>query len=490
MIARHRHPRNDGMNLVHLRLLPTLLLLLLPDGRHRAQCIAQMIGPDESSLSPIVSAPDSLLLQDDIVYYDPATSMAMTPLRIRSDVPVTIQRYDDVNTIIGVDPINVGELLVVVTSDCDTSQTTIVPKVEWWGEDDSNITLVEVTLGDGIKSDMPFLKSSSYESVFYENSYIQFTSADIMPDDPIIRNVPCMTENECRDASAKMGIKSNYFNVGEYATSGCFYKNDKAYWSTTGDPEVVETAGVLQQRLYCKEVYYIDDVDVVVDDVVVDTDGGTCTTKEQCDARRSELGIANFFSGTFPTKGCFSKDGNNGVTAYWSDGGSEEDMSNTALPALQRRITCDEVVVDADGDVCTTQEQCDKKRLDLGIETFVAGIFPTKGCFSKAGSNGVVAYWSDGGTSEEMSTIDLPGVQERIACEGTSTSPPACESGPMADPAKSCTGGRFCKLDTGVCNAKIGVFTGVCAVKPDMCIEVYDPVSVNDPEFIRLFPVL
>ena len=138
MIARHRHPRNDGMNLVHLRLLPTLLLLLLPDGRHRAQCIAQMIGPDESSLSPIVSAPDSLLLQDGIVYYDPATSMAMTPLRIRSDVPVTIQRYDDVNTIIGVDPINVGELLVVVTSDCDTSQTTIVPKVEWWGEDDSN----------------------------------------------------------------------------------------------------------------------------------------------------------------------------------------------------------------------------------------------------------------------------------------------------------------------------------------------------------------
>jgi hypothetical protein len=392
-------------------------------------------------------------------------------------------RYDDINYIVGVDPIGVGELTVLVISDCDTSQTTVVPKIDVGKDEDVDgvvTTTLTVTLGDGVRTDMPHLKSSSYESVFYENSYIQYIASDISPDDPIVKDVPCTTVDECRDAaSSRMGIGTNYFYVGEYATSGCFYKNGRAYWSTNGDPTIVETAGVLQLRLYCTEVYYIDDV--VVDDDNVVTTTTTCATKEQCDARRAELEIQNFFSGNFPTKGCFTKDGTNGITAYWSEGGSEEDMSTTDLPALQKRITCyDDAVVDDGGDVCVTQDQCDAKRSDLGIERFVAGIFPTKGCFSKAGVNGVVAYWSDGGTSEEMSIIDLPGVQERIACEGgggTSTPPPACESGPMADPAKSCEGGRFCKLDVGACNAKVGVFVGVCETKPEMCIEIYDPVS-------------
>jgi hypothetical protein len=111
------------------------------------------------------------------------------------------------------------------------------------------------------------------------------------------------------------------------------------------------------------------------------------------------------------------------------------------------------------------------KRLNLGIDTFVVETFPTKGCFSKVG---VVAYWSHSGTPKEMSTINLPGIKERITCEGGDaiTSPKVCESGLMADPAKSCTSSQFCKLETGICNAKSGVFTGVCAVKSDSCIEI------------------
>ena len=64
-------------------------------------------------------------------------------------------------------------------------------------------------------------------------------------------------------------------------------------------------------------------------------------------------------------------------------------------------------------------------------------------------------------------------------CEGDKPTPPVdteCESGPMADPAKSCDSGQFCLLDVGVCQTKIGVFTGACEIKPEVCIEIYDPV--------------
>jgi hypothetical protein len=193
-----------------------------------------------------------------------------------------------------------------------------------------------------------------------------------------------------------------------------------------------------------------------------------------------------FVPGTFPTKGCFSKTGVNGLVAYWSDGGTAEEMSSTDLPGVQERIACegDDAPVDSDGGTCTAQDQCDQKRLELGIETFVPGTFPTKGCFSKTGVNGLVAYWSEGGTAEEMSSTDLPGVQERITCEGDKPTPPVggteCQSGPTADLAnsswKSCQGGQFCREDVGVCTNNNGFFTGVCEIIPEVCIEIYDPV--------------
>jgi hypothetical protein len=365
------------------------LALLLPLAGRSA---AQMLGPDESSIAGVASPPNYIL-------YEESTTdkfLMSQPLRIESDVPVTLQRYDDINYVIAAGPISEqGDGVILVTSNCDTGATDVVPTVEI--SNDGNATLVSVKLGitDGGGSLMPFLNSSSYEAVFYENSYIQYTAADIQPDDPIVKYVPCMTEAECRVASQEMSIK--FFYAGEYATSGCFYKADKAYWSTIGDPAEGTVNGI-QQRVWCKEVYYIDDV-------AVDTGDG--------------------------------------------------------------------------GGTCTTQDQCDEKRLELGIKTFVPGTFPTKGCFSKTGVNGLVAYWSEGGTAEEMSSTDLPGVQERIMCDGDGSTPPVdteCESGPMADATKSCESCQFCQLDVGVCNTKNGVFAGACAIKPEACIEIYDPV--------------
>lgn len=44
----------------------------------------------------------------------------------------------------------------------------------------------------------------------------------------------------------------------------------------------------------------------------------------------------------------------------------------------------------------------------------VEGDYPSKGCFSKGGR----VFFSDG-TIEDMSTTELPGIQERIICGGS-----------------------------------------------------------------------
>ena len=115
-------------------------------------------------------------------------------------------------------------------SSCDTSATTVVLKIETKLVD-GNITEVTVTLGGtkGGASGMLFLKSSSYKAVFYENSDV--------------KNIQCMTEANYREASMELVI--DYFHVGEYAKTGCYYKNDETYWSTKGNLAIVDVPGQL-----------------------------------------------------------------------------------------------------------------------------------------------------------------------------------------------------------------------------------------------------
>jgi hypothetical protein len=52
-----------------------------------------------------------------------------------------------------------------------------------------------------------------------------------------------------------------------------------------------------------------------------------------------------------------------------------------------------------------------------------------------------------------------------------------CEVGPSADPSLSCAiEGKFCQLETGVCNNKAAIQPGVCAEKPQMCTMDMNPV--------------
>ena len=75
-----------------------------------------------------------------------ATETTARAIKIKSDVPVTIQRFVDVaRYLIGDYPIYDGKGTVLVISDCDTSDTAVVPDVNIASEGDA--TIVTITLG-------------------------------------------------------------------------------------------------------------------------------------------------------------------------------------------------------------------------------------------------------------------------------------------------------------------------------------------------------
>ena len=80
--------------------------------------------------------------------------------------------------------------------------------------------------------------------------------------------------------------------------------------------------------------------------------------------------------------------------------------------------------------VCMTKDDCDEARKALNLEPFNVGDFPTKGCFKKNGQ----AFFSSGST-EAMSTDDLPGIQERVYCSSSSatvSAPPITDEVPSS----------------------------------------------------------
>jgi len=93
-------------------------------------------------------------------------------------------------------------------------------------------------------------------------------------------------------------------------------------------------------------------------------------------------------------------------------------MTKANLPGVQERIYCDGEAVaglpvtEDEITACLTESQCDKARKGENIDEFLTGDFPTHGCFKKKGK----AFWGIGGSREEVSEKDLPGVQDRIYC--------------------------------------------------------------------------
>ena len=74
--------------------------------------------------------------------------------------------------------------------------------------------------------------------------------------------------------------------------------------------------------------------------------------------------------------------------------------------------------------ICLTAQQCQDKYLSLypGGTQFYTSNFPTKGCFLKTSNNKY--FFGTGGSVDDMSIVDLTGVQERVYCDA----PPTDES--------------------------------------------------------------
>ena len=155
---------------------------------------------------------------------------------------------------------------------------------------------------------------------------------------------------------------------------------------------------------------------------------GACLTKDECTAAANALGVGSVVEGVYPSKGCFSKGGR----VFFSEG-SIEDMSTTELPGLQERVYCGsddgeegtgdetdtsptDTFPSVDATVCLTKDECTAAANALGVGTVQEGDYPSKGCFSKGGR----VFFSEG-SIEDMSTTELPGMQERIFCDGSGT---------------------------------------------------------------------
>ena len=407
------------------------------------------------SITGIASSDNTILLES-------STTFELTvPIKIQSNVPVTIQRFiASFGNIVGQYPINNGAGSILVTSNCDSTETKVVPNIvesyiPHTIDENFRTKTYAITL-DGVSNeraaDMTFLESSSYTMEYFDTSSMMgmYTAEDIDPTDPIYSYSPCPDEEACRAAAADAGI--TLFYVGEYPTGGCFQKLDKMFWGIKGDI-TVPPKSIQQSRVYCKnEVYYIDDIPPAPDSStnppvsapVVEEEGGT------------------YSPSSFLTPNLV------GRTLYPTNSGPPNSLSPSVFTT------------------CMTEAECKEASLAMGIEKFITGTFPTKGCFEKynTGDGTKVAYWSEGGTKEEMSKSKLPGIQERITCgksdESESAATTECEIGPMADSSKTCKSDEFCKLEMGICNTKIGIFTGVCSTMAEMCPYNYDPVREND----------
>ena len=148
-----------------------------------------------------------------------------------------------------------------------------------------------------------------------------------------------------------------------------------------------------------------------------------CISLEECQAQSVEMGFEYFYTGDYPTKGCYSK----GTNAFFSIG-SEDEMTIPNLSGSKQRIWCTPIPVQfvekslSERDACITAESCKSKALEVGVDVdlyFYNNEFETRGCYTKTSPTSAIkkAFWSQG-TEEEMSTSDLSApLLERLWCD-------------------------------------------------------------------------
>ena len=115
-----------------------------------------------------------------ILYEEPSDKFDESQLSITSNVPLTIQRYDEGLTSCTT-LINNNDGIVLVTSTCDTSDTSIVPvvNIKRSGGDDGETTVNVELPGVNNEQQMDFMESASYEANWEANNDGTFNAEQI-----------------------------------------------------------------------------------------------------------------------------------------------------------------------------------------------------------------------------------------------------------------------------------------------------------------------
>jgi len=204
-----------------------------------------------------------------------------------------------------------------------------------------------------------------------------------------------------------------------------------------------------------------------------------CLTAENCQARGKEVAVSQdlqwFTPGDYPTKGCFSK----GVNLFFSPGTIAE-MTAPIPQELQKRLWCNSTV---DGPVahtlgnaapCLTKEECrraSKARNIPNSQFHTDDSYATKGCYEKNGK----AFFSKG-TAEEMATVDLTGILERIFCDDGALSNEAGGTGSVTESGGDATDGE---LEPAIMEATITADEGTGAAESDAEEPVLRPAAMT-----------
>jgi hypothetical protein len=119
----------------------------------------------QTQLTAYPSPNTFILAEESINSVSPDTTIDIT-----SDLPVTIQRYSDQDGqfVEGGKPVSPSEIRAVVTSDCDSTDTSVIPTVEL-REDGTVYVNMGVSLEDA--SSMAFLEPTWYDAIW---SYASF----------------------------------------------------------------------------------------------------------------------------------------------------------------------------------------------------------------------------------------------------------------------------------------------------------------------------
>jgi len=106
---------------------------------------------------------------------------------------------------------------------------------------------------------------------------------------------------------------------------------------------------------------------------------------------------------------------------------------------------------------CTSEDDCVAAAADMGVTDVIVGDFPTKGCFKKNDR----VFFSGSDYVRDMSTTDLPGIQERVYCgiddvnasTTTSTSPtsPATDVATDILSPEDCAPNLPCSAELATC---------------------------------------